>query len=81
MFLFVVGFIISFANSYIVLRFVLNKNELYTIHMRETLKKDHPLIKIEVFDSNYKKVNSILKELGYGGEKAEQNDYVYIWKG
>lgn len=45
----------------------------------KTLKKDHPVIMIEIFDQNYQRVNDLLVSVGYQCRKKIGNDYIYVY--
>lgn len=48
--------------------------------MVNTLKKYHPLIKIEIVKENFEEINEILTQLGYVGVMLTYQEYFYQWK-
>ena len=50
------------------------------IGAEDVLKKYRPIIYIEIFDSNYDKVNSVLNKMGYFMVEKFEKDYIYGYK-
>lgn len=43
----------------------------------ETLRRNRPVIMIEIFDENYGRVNDCLCSIGYRCRMKVENDYIY----
>lgn len=47
----------------------------------KTIDKNKPCIYIEIFDSNYDKVNSLLQSMNYAWVQKWSHDYLYMYQG
>lgn len=43
----------------------------------DTLRRNHPVLMIEIFDENYSRVNTYLYSIGYRCRIKAENDYIY----
>ena len=73
----------NYKNENIFIKCDTEEHEFEIIHgMKKNLKENNCLIQIEIFDRNFKKLDSLLNELGYQLAKKtlEKDTYFYIKK-